>query len=77
MANSNTDCLDWVWEMRTVERQDPFQVTTDAEGTVWVIVGTDSGFEARTGERWIGAEPNGPTHPGRRSPGSPLPLSVP
>jgi hypothetical protein len=48
VANSNTDCLDWVWEMKTVESQDPFQVTADAEGTVWVIVGTDSGFEART-----------------------------
>ena len=48
VANSNTACLDWVWEMKTVESQDPFQVTADAEGTVWVIVGTDSGFEART-----------------------------
>jgi hypothetical protein len=48
VANSNTDCLDWVWEMKSVESDDPFEARADSDGGVWLLVGTDSGFEART-----------------------------
>ncbi|AKD02739.1 hypothetical protein POKO110462_00380 [Pontibacter korlensis] len=29
-------------------RQDPIEITTDSNGSLWVIVGTDSGFEGTT-----------------------------
>lgn len=48
VANTNEDCLDWVWEMKTVESVDPFEARADEEGALWLLVGTDSGFEART-----------------------------
>lgn len=38
-----------VYELKTVDNlDDPLEVTSDAEGNLWVFVGTDSGFEGRT-----------------------------
>ncbi len=48
VANTNEDCLDWRWEMKTLESADPFEARADEEGSLWLLVGTDSGFEART-----------------------------
>jgi hypothetical protein len=49
IGNSNRDCLDPVYEIKAFnsETQD-FEITTDEDGSIWLIVGTDSGFEATT-----------------------------
>jgi hypothetical protein len=48
VAGTHEDCLDWEWEMKTVESDEPFEARADEGGVLWVLVGTDSGFEART-----------------------------
>ncbi len=49
IANTQTDCLNPVFEIKRLDNEtDPFEITTDAEGAIWVIVGTDSGFEYKT-----------------------------
>jgi len=49
VANTASECVDErVWEMKTLESADPFQVTAADDGSIWFIVGTDSGFEGRT-----------------------------
>ena len=48
VGNTVSECTDWVFEMKTVESEEPFTATTDADGALWFLVGTDSGFEART-----------------------------
>lgn len=37
-----------VYEYKMLERAGEFQVTADAEGKIWVLVGTDSGYEGKT-----------------------------
>jgi hypothetical protein len=52
VANEASDCVgDRVWELKTLASDDDFEITTDATGAVWLLVGTDSGFESRT-ELW-------------------------
>lgn len=50
VGNEGSDCITRVWEFKTVENDDDtlFFLDTDASGTVWLTVGTDSGFEGRT-----------------------------
>lgn len=48
VASTSTDCNDWTWEMKTLASEEPFRVTTDSDGALWLLVGTDSGFEGRT-----------------------------
>ena len=37
------------WHIKTLGSEDqPFSVTSDGDGAVWFIVGTDSGFEGLT-----------------------------
>lgn len=49
VANSSTDCSAWVWEFKTLDSSGiPFTVTADPLGTVWLIVGSDSGYEGAT-----------------------------
>lgn len=48
VSNEVSDCNEWRWEMKTLETADPITVTTDGEGGVWLLAGTDSGFEGRT-----------------------------
>jgi hypothetical protein len=49
IANTNTDCLDWRWEMKTLQSErGELEVTADGQGRVWLLIGTDSGFESRT-----------------------------
>ena len=37
------------YELKTLDNQDnPIEVTTDADGNMWIFVGTDSGFEGLT-----------------------------
>lgn len=47
-SNSNTDCQDPVWEVKTLESEEALAVVTDEDGALWLFVGTDSGFEGRT-----------------------------
>ncbi len=38
-----------LYELKTLDnRAQPLQVTSDADGNLWIFVGTDSGFEGRT-----------------------------
>lgn len=37
-----------IYTLKTVSNDEPLMVTSDNEGKVWLIVGTDSGFEATT-----------------------------
>lgn len=49
IANDNTDCLEVSFAMKQMDNQsEPFRVITDEQGVIWVILGTDSGFEGRT-----------------------------
>ncbi len=52
VANEASECVgDRVWELKTLASEDDFEITTDATGAAWLLVGTDSGFESRT-ELW-------------------------
>ena len=49
VANTNTDCSNFVYELKVLDNNSEiFTVETDNEGKLWMIVGTDSGFEATT-----------------------------
>lgn len=49
IANSNTDCNKPVYELKSLSNSTaPFEVHTDQSGGLWVLVGTDSGFESTT-----------------------------
>jgi hypothetical protein len=37
-----------VYTLKTVTNEKPFRATSDGNGSLWIIVGTDSGFEATT-----------------------------
>lgn len=37
-----------VYTLKTVTNESPFGVSTDETGSLWIIIGTDSGFEATT-----------------------------
>ncbi len=40
---------DWSYELKTLDNLDrPLEVTADEQGSLWVFVGTDSGFEGKT-----------------------------
>lgn len=50
VANEESGCGvgERVWELKTLESDGAFVLNTDADGTAWLTVGTDSGFEGRT-----------------------------
>jgi hypothetical protein len=49
VANDNRDCFNPVYQLRTISsKPNALRFTTDAQGGGWLLVGTDSGFEART-----------------------------
>ena len=48
-ANGSPECSDTPYRM--IERdnlEEPLTVRTDAEGSAWIFVGSDSGFEGTT-----------------------------
>ncbi len=47
VGNTISDCHDWIWEIKTLEYEG-FEAQTDENGELWLIVGTDSGFEGTT-----------------------------
>ena len=49
IANGLTDCANPVYTMKTLQNtQDTSTAKTDSRGTIWAMVGTDSGFEGTT-----------------------------
>jgi hypothetical protein len=48
IGNTTAHCLEPAWELITLESDAPLTVSTDADGKLWLFVGTDSGFEGRT-----------------------------
>ena len=46
----DVDCLNPVFQIKKLgsQQNNPFEITTDDTGSVWLIVGTDSGFEGIT-----------------------------
>lgn len=36
------------WELKTLASNQAFVLNTDADGSAWLIIGTDSGFEGRS-----------------------------
>ncbi|WP_159519421.1 hypothetical protein [Sunxiuqinia indica] len=48
LGDFSNDTDQEVYTLKTVSNSEPFTVTSDADGNVWLIVGTDSGFEATT-----------------------------
>lgn len=49
VANGSPECTGTPYRLKTLESPTPVTVTTDGEGRLWLLVGTDSGFEGRTG----------------------------
>jgi hypothetical protein len=48
VANSQSCGQQPQWELKLVSSMETIEVTADADGRVWLFVGTDSGFESRT-----------------------------
>ena len=48
-ANSNTDCTNPIYQIKVLQTDSaPFHVKTDEGGSLWILVGTDSGYEGIT-----------------------------
>ena len=49
IANSNTDCTNPIYQIKVLQTDAAsFQVKTDEGGSLWILVGTDSGYEGIT-----------------------------
>ncbi len=48
LGDFSNDTDQEVYTLKTVTHNGPFTVTTDGDGSAWIIVGTESGFEATT-----------------------------
>ncbi|WP_224240066.1 hypothetical protein [Hyalangium gracile] len=49
IANGSTDCTSPTYRRITRDnRDDPLRITSNSEGRLWLLVGTDSGFEGNT-----------------------------
>ena len=48
VANGSTDCLNPVYQTKAIDSTSAWSVRTDAEGKLWLLVGTGSGFEGTT-----------------------------
>jgi hypothetical protein len=48
IATSITDCHNERYQLKELETRTPLIVRSDRKGTLWVFVGTDSGFEGKT-----------------------------
>src|SRR5690606_27891836 len=42
------DCTSPVWDVRRLESEQPLEMTSAPDGTLWLPIGVDSGFEGRT-----------------------------
>lgn len=49
IANGNTDCQNWQYRTKDLSSGDEsVQVKADSRGGLWILVGTDSGYESTT-----------------------------
>jgi hypothetical protein len=48
LAGTNADCANPVFEEKTLRSESPLDVSTGADGALWLLLGIDSGFEARS-----------------------------
>jgi hypothetical protein len=48
IGDFSNDTDEDVYTLKTVSNDLPFNVTTESDGSIWIIVGTDSGFEGKT-----------------------------
>lgn len=48
IGDFSNDTDQTVYTLKTVTNESPFGVSTDETGSFWIIIGTDSGFEATT-----------------------------
>ena len=48
IATSITNCHNQEYEAKSLKTPAPLLTQSDANGTLWIFVGTDSGFEGRT-----------------------------
>jgi len=48
IATSITDCHSEEYEVKELKTPTPLIIETDKTGTLWIFVGTDSGFEGKT-----------------------------
>ena len=48
IATSITDCHNEQYELKELETPAPLITRSDPSGTLWIFVGTDSGFEGKT-----------------------------
>ena len=48
LGDFSNDTDQEIFTLKTVSNEDPFLATTDEEGAIWVLIGTESGFEGRT-----------------------------
>jgi len=48
IATSITDCHNEQYELKELETPAPLITRSDQSGTLWIFVGTDSGFEGKT-----------------------------
>ena len=45
VANHLTNCLQFTYETKILDSATPFNVRTDPGGSLWLLVGTDSGYD--------------------------------
>ena len=48
LGDFSNDTDDEVFVLKTVSNPEPFQATTDQDGAIWVLTGSESGFEGRS-----------------------------
>ena len=67
IATSFTDCHNEQYEVKGLETPSPLITRSDERGTLWIFVGTDSGFEGITSLFYTGVRVHiHPHKPGRR-----------
>ena len=49
VANGSAECSGTPYRLKTLDSSASVTATTDGRGRLWLLVGTDSGFEGRTG----------------------------
>lgn len=56
LANTNKDCSHRNYEKKTIRGEHPQKVVTDTSGTLWILYGIDSGFEAGSSLYYLTAD---------------------
>lgn len=48
LGDFSNDTNEEIFVLKTVGNEEPFRAMTDENGTIWIIIGSESGFEGRT-----------------------------